>query len=190
MIFALALLRIAQPCLFGLAAATLTYYGYSLVETAAFQDREQARFARLLAGPPPKGAVVSASRTLMGRIQIPRLKVSAIVVSGTGDDDLKLGIGHIAGTGFPGTRGNIGLAGHRDTFFRPLKDIRHKDRILLTTLDGEFTYQVTSTQVVAPTEVAVLNPGKGEALTLVTCFPFFVLGAAPDRFIVRAERVH
>lgn len=190
MIFSLALLRVAQHCLFGLATALLAYYGYSLVETATFQDRQEARFARLLEGPPTANAAPAAARTLMGRLQIPRLHVSAIIVSGTAEQDLKLGIGHIEGTSMPGTPGNIGLAGHRDTFFRPLRNIRLQDQIQLTTLEGEFTYRVTSTQIVPPTKVEVLSPGNGEELTLVTCYPFFILGTAPDRFIVRAARVH
>jgi sortase A len=189
MTFPLALLRLAQPCLFGLAAASLCYYAYSLVEMSSFQDHQEARFSQLLAATPRENAVPAASQTLMGRLQIPRLKVSAIVVKGTGEQDLKLGVGHIAGTTMPGTPGNVGLAGHRDTFFRPLRNIRPQDAIHLTTMEGEFHYRVVSTQIVPPTGVEVLTPGGGEVLTLVTCYPFFLLGTAPDRFIVRAERV-
>jgi len=185
-----ALLRLAQPSLFGLAAASLIYYGYSLVETDLFQHREEERFATFLAGPPRKDAAPAANRSLVGRLQIPRLKVSAMVIAGTGEKELKLGVGHIAGTSMPGTLGNVGLAGHRDTFFLPLRNIRPEDEVHLTTLEGEFHYRVTSTRVVPPTSIEVLEPGEGEALTLVTCYPFFVLGAAPDRFIVRAERIY
>jgi sortase A len=189
MTFVLALLRLAQPCLFGLAAASLTYYGYHLIETASFQQHQEAQFARLLAAPSPPDATPAAQGNLLGRLQIPRLNVSAMVVAGTGEQDLKLGVGHIAGTGLPGAPGNVGLAGHRDTFFRPLRNIRLQDRIRFTTLEGEFHYQVVATRIVPPTAVEVLTPGEGQALTLVTCYPFFVLGNAPDRFIVRAERI-
>jgi sortase A len=190
MTFVLLLFRLGQPCLFGLAAASLTYYGYSLVETTSFQDRQEARFATLLAGAPATGAVSAPGRSLLGRIQISRLNVSTIVVFGTAEEDLKLGVGHITGTSLPGGVGNVGLAGHRDTFFRPLRNIRQQDHILLTTLEGEFHYRVTSTRIVPPTAVEVLSDTTGQTLTLVTCYPFFALGAAPDRFIVHAERVN
>jgi sortase A len=190
MTFAIGFLRLAQTCLYGLAAASLGYYGYCIVETASFQHRQEARLAGLLDRPDLEYPVAAANHHLMGRLQIPRLKVSAIVVAGTSEEDLKLGIGHIAGTNMPGTPGNVGLAGHRDTFFRPLRNIRQQDKIQLTTLEGEFHYRVVSTQIVPPTGVGVLAPGDREVLTLVTCYPFFLLGTAPDRFIVRAERVH
>jgi len=83
----------------------------------------------------------------------------------------------------------VGISGHRDTFFRPLKDIRQDDIITLTTLGGEYRYRVLSTKVVSPYDVWVLDPTSTEVLTLVTCYPFYFVGSAPDRFIVRAERV-
>jgi sortase A len=189
MIAANTLLRFAQPCLFAIAAAALVYYGYTVFETASYQYRQEAQFAKLMADPPRGNRVPEEKRSIVGRLQIPRLKISAIVVEGTGEQDLKLGIGHIAGTSMPGAPGNIGLAGHRDTFFRPLRNIRQQDTIQLTTLEGEFRFRVVSTRIVPPTSVDVLTPGEGEALTLVTCYPFFVWGTAPDRFIVRAERI-
>jgi sortase A len=81
------------------------------------------------------------------------------------------------------------LAGHRDTYFRPLRNIQQDDLITLTTLAGEFRYRVVSTKVVHPSEVSVLNPDGSEVLTLVTCYPFYFVGSAPSRFIVRAQRV-
>jgi sortase A len=99
------------------------------------------------------------------------------------------GAGHIPQSGMPGQSGNIALAGHRDTCFRPLRDIVQDDLITLTTLHGEYRYRVVSLKVVAPTDVSVLRHTEKEILTLVTCFPFYFLGSAPERFIVRAERV-
>ena len=84
--------------------------------------------------------------------------------------------------------GNVGVSGHRDTFFRPLRNIRENDIITLTTVNGEYRYRVVFTRVVRPENVAVLNATGNEVLTLVTCFPFYFVGPAPYRFIVRAER--
>jgi LPXTG-site transpeptidase (sortase) family protein len=82
----------------------------------------------------------------------------------------------------------VGISAHRDSFFRPLRNIRRDDIITLTTLSGEYRYRVVSTKIVRPSDVTVLAPGSIDSLTLVTCYPFYFVGAAPDRFIVRAER--
>jgi sortase A len=126
---------------------------------------------------------------LIGRIKIPRIGLSAIVFSGTDKKTLRQAVGHIRSTALPGHPGNAGLAGHRDRFFRPLKDIRKDDIITVTTLRGEYSYRVVSTRVVAPTEISVLLPTGTETLTLVTCYPFYFVGSAQERFIVRAKRV-
>jgi sortase A len=126
---------------------------------------------------------------LIGRIEITRLGLSAVVMEGTSSKTLRRAVGHIEGTALPGTLGNVGLSGHRDRHFRPLRNIKRNDEILLTTLAGRFQYRVVSTQVVQPTDVSVLESGSTEVLTLVTCFPFYYVGPAPDRFVVRAERV-
>ena len=83
----------------------------------------------------------------------------------------------------------MGIAAHRDTFFRPLRNIRKNDIITLTTITAEYRYRVVSTKVVDPADVSVLNAGDREILTLVTCYPFYFVGSAPDRFVVRAERI-
>jgi sortase A len=126
---------------------------------------------------------------LIGRMAIPRLGVSVIVAEGTEESTLRRAAGHIEGTALPGQTGNVGIAGHRDTFFRPLRNIKHDDVITVTTLGGMYRYRVVSTKVVRPSNVAVLNPDGHEILTLVTCYPFYFVGSAPDRFIVRAERI-
>jgi sortase A len=89
----------------------------------------------------------------------------------------------------PGELGNVVLSGHRDTFFRPLRNIQLGDEIKIKTLDGEFEYQVKSTKVVLPRDVQVLQPSGENTLTLVTCFPFYYVGAAPKRFIVHAHQI-
>ncbi len=126
---------------------------------------------------------------LIGRIKIPRVGVSAIVLHGIGNKTLRRGVGHIPGTPLPAHGGNFGLAGHRDSFFRELKDIRRDDIIELTTLDGTFEYKVEWTKIVAPEDTYVLADEGTPALTLVTCYPFYYVGSAPQRFIVRAQRL-
>ncbi len=107
----------------------------------------------------------------IGRIEIPRLGVSSIVRAGSDARTLQLAVGHIPGTALPGEPGNMGLAGHRDTFFRRLRDIQPDDVIRVVTPDGTFRYRVERTNVVEPTDVWVLDPTPGTTLTLVTCYP-------------------
>jgi sortase A len=109
-----------------------------------------------------------------------------MVLEGVEDEQLQLGAGHVPETAFPGERGNVGIAGHRDTFFRPLREIQEGDVITLRTLEGIFRYRVESTWITEPDDVAVLESGSKSTLTLVTCHPFSYIGPAPDRFIVRA----
>ena len=146
----------------------------------AEETREDERFT-------PEAALDEGA--LIGRIEIPRVGVSAIILHGTGPKTLRRGVGHIPGTPLPEHGGNFGLAGHRDSFFRPLKDIRKGDVIELTTLDGTFDYKVEWTKIVTPEETYVLGDEGTPSLTLVTCYPFHYIGSAPKRFIVRAHRI-
>ena len=130
-----------------------------------------------------------AGRGLIGRIQIPRLGLSAIVREGVDDRTLRRAVGHVPDTARPGDAGNVAFAAHRDTFFRPLKKIRVGDRIRVSTPDRDFDFVVSETRVVAPDDVSVLAPTPESALTLITCYPFEMTGPAPDRFIVRATAV-
>jgi sortase A len=125
----------------------------------------------------------------IGRLEIPRLNVSTIVLEGTAPKILRVAAGHIGGTAQPGTAGNVGIAAHRDTFFRALRDVRDKDLILVTTPYGTFRYVVDATEIVNPTDVNVLRPTTDPELTLVTCYPFTYVGPAPKRFIVHARRL-
>jgi sortase A len=126
---------------------------------------------------------------LIGRLEVPRLLLSVVVVEGVDNTSLRRAAGHIPGTALPGETGNVGLAGHRDTFFRPLKDLKIKDEITVSTLRGVFQYQVVSLRIVAPDDVGVLAPSAENVLTLVTCYPFYFVGPAPKRWIVRARQV-
>src|SRR5215217_7895419 len=126
---------------------------------------------------------------LVGRVEIPRLGVSGIVLEGVGKKTLRRGIGRIPGTALPEDGGNVGLAAHRDSFFRGLKDIRKNDIITLKTLENTYYYRVNWTEIVLPKDTHVLEDTGEPELTLVTCYPFYYVGSAPKRFIVRAERI-
>jgi len=130
---------------------------------------------------------------LVGRLEIPRLGLSTIVLEGIEDGTLRRGAGHIPGTALPDPAGkadsNIGIAGHRDSFFRPLKDIGKNDIITLTTPEGTYRYKVEWTRIVPPEDTEVLLGAGIPELTLVTCYPFYYVGSAPQRFIVRAQRI-
>jgi sortase A len=125
---------------------------------------------------------------VLGRIEIPRLGMTVAILEGTTAQTLRLGVGHIDGTAFPGEAGNIGIAGHRDTYFRTLKDIRASDEIQIQTATGLSRYAVDWIQIVAPGDGGVLPTSTGSSITLVTCFPFHFIGAAPERYIVHARR--
>jgi len=184
-------LRWSQRSLLAIAVSMLAWCGYVLADTWGFQRAEQHRFQQLLVKriASPGAIPPTAAGGLIGRIDIPRLDISVVVIEGTGSTTLRRAVGHIGGTALPGHAGNIGISGHRDTFFRPLRNIRKNDVIHVTTLDGEYHYRVVSTSIVKPSDVSVLESDGREILTLVTCHPFYFVGAAPNRFIVRAERV-
>ena len=112
-----------------------------------------------------------------------------MVLDGTDELSLTRAVGHIEGTARPGSPGNVGIAGHRDSFFRGLRHLEVGDALSLTTLDGVTHYEVENLDVVEPTAVEVLDPTDYDALTLVTCYPFYFVGSAPERFIVRAVAV-
>jgi sortase A len=137
-----------------------------------------------------RSASTLSQGTLIGRIEIPRLKMSTVVFEGTGDDVLRIGVGHLAGSPLPGEVGNVVLAAHRDTYFRPLRDIHNLDRINVVTPTTTRRYRVESITIVEPNHTEVLAQGTGTTLTLVTCYPFRWFGRAPKRFIVRAEEVN
>ena len=122
-------------------------------------------------------------------LRVPKIRLEVPILAGTDDFTLNRAVGHIDGTALPGTEGNSGIAGHRDGFFRGLKDIAAGDVMELETLRGKETYRVESIWVVAPEDVSVLDATPTRSLTLVTCYPFYHVGPAPQRFIVRAGRV-
>ncbi|HEU4891161.1 MAG TPA: class D sortase [Vicinamibacterales bacterium] len=124
----------------------------------------------------------------LGLLRIARIALEVPILEGTDEWTLNRSVGHIAETAAPGTDGNSGIAGHRDGFFRGLKDVRVGETLELETLRGKHTYRIERIWIVAPEDVTVLDPTPAPSVTLVTCYPFYYIGSAPQRYIVRAVR--
>ena len=139
--------------------------------------------------PPPVPKRKLKRDELVGRIEIPRLKVNAVVKEGVDTKTLSRAVGHVPYTPLPGQPGNVGVAAHRDTHFRGLRNVRKGDVIRVQTLDGTFIYEVDSLKIVWPKNVEVLDPTPDNRITLVTCYPFNFVGSAPKRFIVQGKQV-
>lgn len=125
----------------------------------------------------------------IGEVRIDRIGMRAVISQGDSDAVLRLGAGHLADTPWPGQPGNVVIAGHRDTIFRPLRNVRAGDLVDITTESTVAHYQVVSARIVPPTDLSVLSPTDGNTLTLITCYPFSFVGRAPERFVVRATEV-
>jgi len=123
----------------------------------------------------------------IGILRIPKIDVEVPILEGTDDLTLNRGVGHVAGTANPGESGNMAIAGHRDGFFRGLKDVAVGDKIELVTLQGSETFIIDRITIVQPTDVWVLQPRSQSSLTLITCYPFYFIGSAPQRYIVQAS---
>jgi sortase A len=211
-------LRWAERILLLIGLLCLGSYAYALLDSHLYEYWENRRLEETLAGraaqPPSSEVPAQESRALadfhekgaereerardipapeegelIGRIEIPEIGVSAIVQEGVASRILRRGAGRIPGTALPWEPGNVGIAAHRDSFFRGLKDISKNDTIVLTTVNGTYRYRVDWTQVVKPKDTDVLHDTGEDALTLVTCYPFYYVGSAPKRFIVRAHRL-
>ena len=170
------------------AGAYLEMRVYQAAENRRLEDALRLRGPREL----PAGRLRSpqpAAGSLVGRLEIPRLKVSAVVLEGSDGGTLRVGLGRVKGTAEPGEEGNVVVGGHRDTFFRPLRGIRAGDRVTLVTPRGRYGYVVEWTAVVDPGDRRSLGATAERSLTLVTCFPFRYVGPAPQRFVVRARQV-
>ena len=120
-------------------------------------------------------------------LRVPKIDLEVPILEGTDDLSLNRAVGHITGTPKPGESGNIGIAGHRDGFFRGLKDVSTGDTVEIVTPDSVTRYVVDEITVVSPTDVMVLAPRTQPSVTLVTCYPFYFIGSAPQRYIVRAS---
>jgi sortase A len=199
------LVRAAERTSFVVGVVCLTLYGAACVHSSMYQSREQQAFDRALAQilhaethdqsewsrervekyEESRGTDVEA----LGRLDIPDASVSVMVLEGTDDWTLNRAVGRIEGTARPNEPGNLGIAGHRDGFFRGLRHLSVGDELTFTTLDGVGHYRVVDLSVVQPESVEVLAPTADSTITLVTCHPFYYVGDAPRRFIVHARRV-
>lgn len=178
----------------------LAYCAFVYIQAWRFQAREKHRHGKdthtkeprkpdsALSGPPGSSQRALPSRgQAVAVLTIPRIGLSAVVIEGADARELKLGPGHIPHTPFPGEGGNFSIAGHRDTFFRPLRAIRADDIVKIESGEREYRYRVVSTRIVEPTDIHVIESTGRDTLTLVTCYPFNFVGPAPKRFIVHAD---
>jgi sortase A len=151
------------------------------VVVATTQPELPARVLRPLFTAPPK----PPDPLLIGRMIIPRIDLSVLIREGIDPKTLRRAVGHLPDTALPGQPGNCVVAGHRDTFFRKLRNLESGDQIRVVTAAGQFHYRVDRLMVVEPDFMAALEPTSDPTVTLVTCFPFRYVGSAPRRFIVR-----
>jgi sortase A len=176
----------------------LGYSGFVMLDAKLYQAAQARRFQQQLESVRPTSANAGGAGNLpfapsrrgtLGRIEIARIGIEAMILEGTDERTLRRAVGHVPGTPLPGQAGNVAIAGHRDTFFRALRNVQPEDEITLTTLSGAYRYRVDSAQIVAPEDTQVLDDSGGKMLTLVTCYPFYFVGPAPKRFIVHAHGI-
>ena len=179
-------------CLFIIGALTLSYVALTLLYAKHYQEAAgNALDKQIYAEEQHKASAsqaVAKEGDVLGRIEVPRLKLRVAILEGTTAHTLRLGVGHIGGTALPGTDGSIGIAGHRDTYFRGLKDIHKNDEIIIQTARGISTYEVDWIRITDPADGGIMAPTADSGLTLVTCYPFHYIGAAPERYVVHAHR--
>lgn len=184
--------------LIALGLACLIFYSVVTAHSWRYQRAAKSRVEKMISierPPAVREYVPDASKPLktgeiIGRIDIPRLKLSAAVAEGDDDKTLGNAVGHLPDTPLPWhRRGNVALAAHRDGLFRSLEGVRLNDDVRVVTSRGEFHYRVTKTHIVDPDDVWVIAPTDTPTITLITCYPFAFIGNAPRRFIVQAELV-
>jgi sortase A len=188
-------LRLGERSLLAAAVLCLGAFAYAHAQARWFAFREGSRLAALFEAAPERATSHAAPRTrgqalrgrAWGRIEFPRQGVDALVAEGVDDATLAVAVGHVPGTAFPGERGNLALAGHRDSFFRVLEDVRRNDVVRVATPDGVFRYRIEELSVVDPDDRQPLAATGSPVLTLVTCYPFGYVGRAPLRYVVRAR---
>jgi sortase A len=193
--FLLFLIRWLQRAMFLAGAASIAWVFVTWQDATFFQLYARSELQHLITdtkgpqtGLPRFPAPLRGAESVVGLLTIPRLALSVIAVEGDDERMLRIAAGHLPDTPLPWQEGNASFAGHRDTFFRALRDLRVGDRIEIATTRGTFRYRVMRTLIVDPGDVSVLQPFDGTRLTLITCYPFSYLGDAPQRFIVQAER--
>jgi sortase A len=166
----------------------LLFYGIATLSAWRYQQHAKAQMDRALAAPHSAMFAPLARGELIGRVDIPRLKLSAAVAEGDDDKTLRKAIGHLPETPLPWhRRGNVAIAAHRDGLFRRLEHVRVNDEIRVVTRFGEYFYRVKRTRIVDPDDMWVIAHTPTPTITLITCYPFSFVGNAPQRFIVQAE---
>ena len=184
--------------LIALGLACLVYYSVVTVHAWRYQRAAKSQVKEMVTieRPPAARAVVPdvakplKTGELIGRIDIPRLNLSAAIAEGDDDKTLGKAVGHLPDTPLPWhRRGNVAVAAHRDGLFRPLEKIQIGDDVRVVTARGEYRYHVTKTHIVDPDDVWVIAPTATPTITLITCYPFSFVGNAPRRFIVQAELI-
>ena len=185
-----ALIAIGLACL--IVYSVVTVHTWRFQRAAKIKVDEMVTMERPVA---PRVRVPNEPKPLqtgeiIGRVDIPRLSLSAAVAEGDDDKTLRNAVGHLPDTPLPWQRrGNVALAAHRDGLFRPLEKIRIEDDVRIVTARGEYRYRVKKTHIVDPDDVWVIAPTDTPTITLITCYPFSFVGNAPRRFIVQAELV-
>ncbi|HET9942014.1 MAG TPA: class D sortase [Terriglobia bacterium] len=188
--------RPIQRTLLWLGIAALAYVVAAAVYASLYQGYQSRRFEAELAVPRDISRSILGPQPdlhegdLLGRIDIGRIGLSVMVLQGIEEHTLIAGAGHVPGTSLPGSEGNVVIAAHRDTFFRKLENILPGDRIRVATFRGSYEYIVDSVETVDPADTHVMESRDYRELTLITCFPFYFVGAAPRRFIVHARPVN
>ena len=186
-------LRFAQRLFLGIGLVTLAYAGGTAAYAGIYQRYQSWKFEREVAAPRViKAAIVEEAvdlreGNLIGKLDVPRIGISVMVFQGMEEETLIVGAGHVPGTPLPGAEGNVAIAAHRDTFFRKLAGILPGDSIQVATVRRTFEYIVDSTEIVDPEDTRVIESRARPELTLITCYPFYFIGAAPKRFIVHAR---
>jgi sortase A len=184
--------------LIALGVGCLAFYGIVTVQAWRYQRAAKSTVEQMISADRQPAVRVHAPDTskplatgdIIGRVDVPRLRLSAAVAEGDDEKTLGKAVGHLPDTPLPwDRRGNVALAAHRDGLFRPLEKIRLNDDVRLVTSRGEFHYRVTKTHIVDPDDVWVIAPTTEPTITLITCYPFSFVGNAPRRFIVQAELV-
>jgi len=182
-------MRTTSSVLLLIGLVAVGYAGYAIESARTYQAAHERTFEATPASVAPRIAEPPSEGSTIGRLQIPRLGLRVMVVQGDSPQILRHAVGHLPETTLPGEDGNAALAGHRDTLFRPLRGVRPGDVITFETPSRVVRYQVEWMLVVPPSSMEVLQSSGARELTLITCFPFDFVGAAPNRFIVRAREV-
>ena len=183
------LVAVGAICLLWVGATSLSAVVYQVEQSVSLERLGKSLDQREADRSPSVVNTTPERRAPIGRLEIPRIGLSAMVAEGDDENTLKVAIGHLPDTPLPWQVGNSALAGHRDSFFRPLRHIQVGDDIHLATAHGILRYRVTRHTVVDPKDLWVLDPSPTAALTLITCYPFDFVGPAPRRFVVHAERI-